>query len=182
MFKDISYLKRGNTIQKHCYNVLNELGIISFLQEYKPVLVGTIPICIDIEGSDADIICHAHNLEEIQHKVRLEYDTKSDFTDLLSENNYIASFVSRGLPIEIYAETKPTDLQNGYQHMLIENRILKLAGETFKEKIIALKKSGYKTEPAFGYLLHLDEPYTELLELSSKTDLELSVIISSVYK
>lgn len=179
MFKDITYLNNGNSTQKHCYAVLSELGIMTFLQEYEPVLVGTIPICIDIEGSDADIACYAHSLTEIQHKVRSEYHSMPHFLDLLSENSYVASFIYKNLPIEIYVENRPVDEQNGYRHMLIENRILHLAGYNFKEKVIALKQSGYKTEPAFGYLLHLDEPYTDLLDLSSKTDLELSAIIAA---
>ena len=66
--------------------------------------------------------------------------------------------------------------------MLVESRILRLAGQNFKEQIVNLKQSGYKTEPAFGYLLHLEEPYVDLLTLSQKTDSELSAIIRSALK
>jgi hypothetical protein len=53
--------------------------------------------------------------------------------------------------------------------MIIESRILKEKGIDFKEKIIKLKSSGIKTEPAFAKLLGLNgNPYVELLKLYSK--------------
>jgi len=47
--------------------------------------------------------------------------------------------------------------------MIIEHEILKAKGENFRLEIIKLKQNGYKTEPAFGVLLDLNEnPYLEL--------------------
>lgn len=182
MFEDIEYLREGNPVQRHCYAVLHDLKIMEYLQSYAPVLVGTIPIGINVEVSDADIICYAPDLHEIQWGIRSIYGLKKDFSDIMADNNYVASFSEKNLSVEIYAESRPSLLQNGYRHMLVENRILRLTGESFKEQIINLKQSGYKTEPAFGYLLHLKEPYVDLLTLSEKTDSELSVIIRSALK
>lgn len=182
MFEDIEYLREGNPVQRHCYEVLTDLKIMEVLRIYSPVLVGTIPIGINIEDSDADIICNAPELDKIQTRVRSIYGVKKNFSDMLTGNNYVASFTEKDLPVEIYAENRSSLLQNGYCHMLIEHRILSLAGDGFKEEIIRLKQSGYKTEPAFGYLLHLKEPYSDLLTLSEKTDSELSVIIRSALK
>jgi hypothetical protein len=48
--------------------------------------------------------------------------------------------------------------------MITEFRILQLRGEEFRHDIIALKKSGLKTEPAFASLLGLSgDPYEALL-------------------
>ncbi|MNL87641.1 hypothetical protein D3C87_2168830 [compost metagenome] len=48
--------------------------------------------------------------------------------------------------------------------MIIEHKILQSKGENFRLKIIKLKQKGYKTEPAFGFLLDLKgNPYQELL-------------------
>lgn len=49
--------------------------------------------------------------------------------------------------------------------MIAEYKILQAKGEEFKQKIIELKKQGIKTEPAFGMLLGLENPYEELLKL-----------------
>jgi len=67
-------------------------------------------------------------------------------------------------PIEIFAQNKPTIEQNAYRHMIAEYKILQEKGEEFKEKIIDLKKKGIKTEPAFGMLLGLENPYEDLLK------------------
>lgn len=179
LFRTIEYLKDGTPVQQYCYNTLTQLGIMEYLKPYDPILAGTIPIEIDIESSDADIICHAPDLRQIQEDVRKRYDSISGFTDYISTGQYIASFTYNSLPVEIYAEDRPTLLQNGYRHMIVEYRILELAGVAFKDEIIRLKLSGYKTEPAFGKLLHLKEPYAGLFELSAMTDRQLSDFIRS---
>jgi len=49
--------------------------------------------------------------------------------------------------------------------MVTEYDILNHFGEDFRQQIIALKKAGYKTEPAFANILNLKgDPYTALLE------------------
>jgi hypothetical protein len=67
-------------------------------------------------------------------------------------------------PIEIFGQNKPTIEQNAYRHMIAEYKILEEKGEEFKQKIIELKKQGIKTEPAFGMLLGLENPYEDLLK------------------
>ncbi|PXV65542.1 uncharacterized protein DUF4269 [Dysgonomonas alginatilytica] len=177
IFYDIGYLKEGNSRQQHCYKVLRETNILEILHSYNPVVVGTIPIAIDIEGSDIDVACCTENLLEFRDIVRFNFSSFKDFSDHL-ENVYIANFEYRGLEIEIYGEPVPTFMQNGYRHMLIEDRILRLAGAKFRDDIIALKRQGYKTEPAFGILLKLKDPYQELLNLVQLDDDELMSFVA----
>lgn len=68
---------------------------------------------------------------------------------------------------------KPSQYQNAYLHMMIEYRLIQLLGADFKAKVINLKLQAYKTEPAFGKLLGLKNPYMDLLELERKTNNEL---------
>ena len=50
--------------------------------------------------------------------------------------------------------------------MMVEYQLLKEKGEGFKQQIIDLKKSGFKTEPAFAIALGLTgDPYEALLQL-----------------
>lgn len=77
-------------------------------------------------------------------------------------------------PIEFFGQNKPTTEQNGYLHMIIEDRMLSLYGKKFKEQIIQLKSTGMKTEPAFAKILRLEgDPYLRILELIKWTDEEL---------
>lgn len=46
-------------MQQKAYQVITDHAILEKLAQYNPILVGTIPINIDIEESDLDIICYA---------------------------------------------------------------------------------------------------------------------------
>lgn len=180
-FKDIEYLKNGTVKQKSCYRVLREINILDILRNYDPIVVGTIPISVDIKNSDIDIICYGQNLFEIQNLIKLRFSSYNAFSDKL-DRAYVANFEYAEFLIEIYAEPTPTLEQNGYRHMLVEDRILRLMGNQFRQEIIRLKLEGYKTEPAFGELLKLDNPYLDLLKLESLTDEELKSQILANYK
>jgi len=56
-FDTIDYLKYGNEKQQKAFQVLSDYTIFETLTTFNPILVGTIPIEIDIETSDLDIIC-----------------------------------------------------------------------------------------------------------------------------
>ena len=52
---------------------------------------------------------------------------------------------------------------------MIEQNLLSKYGEEFRQRIIELKRQGYKTEPAFGQALGLKrDPYTEMLKFEKK--------------
>ena len=77
-------------------------------------------------------------------------------------------------PIEIFGQNITTTEQNGYLHMIIEDRLLNLFGKKLIEQIIQLKSQGMKTEPAFAKILKLEgDPYLKLLEFNNWTDDEL---------
>ena len=49
-FRDLSYLKTGNLKQQAAFHVLTKHRILENLAEFDPILVGTIPINIDIKN------------------------------------------------------------------------------------------------------------------------------------
>lgn len=175
---DISYLTRGNKRQKESYRILIESAIFEVLTEYSPILVGTIPIGIDIANSDLDIICCTYDLNIFEKKVQTHYSGCESFSHYYTNEVYVANFRYRNTEIEIYAKNKPTNHQEAYMHMIIEYRILNILGESFKQQIVDLKSKGYKTEPAFGLLLNLKDPYIDLLTLSQYSDKELKEYIT----
>lgn len=169
-FKNIDYLKSGNFRQQEAYQELHELEIFEKLKKYDPILAGTIPIEIDLPESDLDIICSCENHTEFSKLLTELFGDQNEFKIHLKLHkgieSTIAKFKTEKFEIEIFGQNKPTDEQNAYRHMLIENKILIEKGAEFKSQIIKLKAQGLKTEPAFAKLLGLQgNPYDELLKL-----------------
>ena len=172
-FLNIDYLKTGNPRQIKVFEVLTNNNILSSISEFSPILVGTIPINIDIENSDLDIICYWENKQDFMEKLQINFGSENQFvlreTLIDQKQTVIANFICDDFEIEMFGQNVPTQEQNGYKHMIIEHKILKTKGEDFRLEIIKLKKSGYKTEPAFGKLLGLTEnPYQQYWIISPK--------------
>ncbi|MCD0470758.1 DUF4269 domain-containing protein [Flavobacterium sp. JAS] len=168
-FSTIYYLKTGTPKQILAFEVLTQNEILTNLVDFDPILVGTIPINIDIENSDLDIICYWKNKSDFAEKLNTFFGKENDFkikeTLIDNKETIVANFKINNFEIEIFGQNIPTKNQNGYKHMIIEYGILKAKGENFRLEIIKLKQNGYKTEPAFAYLLGLNgNPYSELLE------------------
>ena len=169
-FKEINYLKQGNSKQKKAFETLSEHAILKRLAEYSPILVGTIPINIDIENSDLDIICCFQDKDSFKKNVIECFGKYKDF-QIWENANFnpvavVASFMTNDFEIEIFGQNRISTQQNAYRHMLIEHKLLLEKGESFRKEIIELKKSGLKTEPAFTKALGLkgENPYTELFQ------------------
>ncbi|WP_315817765.1 DUF4269 domain-containing protein [Paraflavitalea speifideaquila] len=68
-FDDIAYLQQGTGRQQAAYHTLTTHGVLTALAPYDPILVGTIPINIDIESSDLDIICYCQDKQAFRSAV-----------------------------------------------------------------------------------------------------------------
>ena len=167
-FENIEYLKTGNDKQKRAYAILIKNEVLTLLHQFDPLLVGTIPINIDIENSDLDIICYCKDRNEFITTIKNKFhDTKDFKIREIKEDKIQAAIVSFKIDdfeIEIFGQDIPTRQQNAYRHMIIEYKLLSERDEKFRQKIIDLKRQGFKTEPAFGVALGLSgDPYIELL-------------------
>ena len=158
-FKDINYLKSGNARQQLAYATLTRYQILSVLNAFDPILVGTIPINIDIETSDLDIICYFLNPDQFAEQVLNAFGHYPHFsiktTSKQGHPTVVAKFQADDFEVEVFGQPIPTQLQNAYRHMIVEHKLLQEKGEVFRKNIIDLKKQGYKTEPAFGIALGL---------------------------
>jgi hypothetical protein len=165
-FDTIAYLQHGNPKQQEVYKTLISSGVMDALSLYDPLLVGTIPINIDIEDSDLDIICNYEDSSEFSGNLITLFHDLDDFEVIedIENDAIIARFTIDGFKFEIFAQDVPVKEQLAYKHMLIEHEILAKHGEAFRQEVLNLKRQGLKTEPAFGVLLGLDkDPYEELL-------------------
>ncbi|NDV65102.1 DUF4269 domain-containing protein [Bacteroides sp. 224] len=173
LFDNIEYLKKGTKRQQQAYLVLTENSVLPKLNSFHPILVGTIPINIDIETSDLDIICYWTQKEEFISALKKLFGKESEFKieENQTMNAIVAGFKLHSFEIEIFGQNIPTKEQRGYRHMLVEHELLLKKGDQFRQQIIELKKQGYKTEPAFGIALGLSgDPYSELLNFEKRSN------------
>jgi hypothetical protein len=171
-WRNIEYLKKGNSVQVRAYKVISELNILNDLRAYDPILVGTIPIALNIPGSDLDIICEVYDFDVFEKLINKLYSDMDSYVvnrkiDGEGKTILVTNFFFMDFEFEIYAKSANTETFNGYRHMIIEDRIIKSLGEDFRKRVIELKMSGIKTEPAFAQLLGLSgNPYEALFNLN----------------
>ncbi|WP_219223442.1 DUF4269 domain-containing protein [Pedobacter antarcticus] len=170
-FEDIRYLNSGNSRQKSAFATLQSYAILETLKAFDPLLVGTVPIGIDVDGSDLDIICNSGRAEGFQEILIENFSKFRSFklynTIIGGASILIARFYLNNWEIEIFGQELATRQQNGYRHMIAEYILLLVHGTELREKVIALKEGGMKTEPAFAAALDLKgDPYLALLELN----------------
>jgi hypothetical protein len=166
-FTNIAYLENGNPRQKTAFAILTDNKILNKLKEFDPILVGTIPIEIDIENSDLDIICCFRDKDVFINKAKYYFEHEIRFKITVQDGPYAITvqFKIDDFDIEIFGQSIPTKHQLAYRHMMVEYKIILERGELFKQRIIDLKRQGFKTEPAFAEELGLEgDPYTELLK------------------
>lgn len=167
-FTTLDYLTSGNEKQKRVYTVLTKNRVLDKLKSFDPILTGTIPINIDIDTSDLDIICCFTDSENFKSHLVAAFGHEPDFKIFTPKHPgaVAASFVLDGFVVEVFGQAIPTREQAAYRHMLVEHKIITEKGEEFRKQIVELKKQGYKTEPAFGKLLGIERnAYEYLLKL-----------------
>jgi hypothetical protein len=188
-WRDLHYLTTGTPTQRAAYAVMMQSELLEHLRDYSPTLVGTIPLNIDIPGSDLDILCEAVNFTSFSTLLRKFYTHLPGFEQKTKILNGAPSHISRFVwelkgtsesasellrntgiairfPIEIVAQSIPVTQQRAYRHMLAEARLLERDGEPAQQAIRQLKLSGLKTEPAFAKYFNLQgDPYLAILDL-----------------
>jgi hypothetical protein len=178
---DLQYLRRGSETQKAALSCLRSLDIMQILLPYKPVLCGTIPLNIHIPGSDLDIICEVADFPGFEQHLIDYFADYPDFS-LTYSNSYsgrvLTATFTDVFPLEIFGQAVPVKQQHAFRHMIQESRVLSLADEAFRLKVVNLKKTGLSTEAAFTKLLQLTgDPYKAVLSLESMTDEQISLLL-----
>lgn len=172
----------GTPRQREAVALLEALGLFDVLAAFRPVLAGTVPLDIDVEGSDLDILCQASDfdaLERALHSYRLQPGFAIQRVIIRDRPTLLASWPNTSFPIELFAQNRPVLEQEGFRHLIVEARLLAIGGEPLREAIRALKHGGLKTEPAFARWLGLaGDPYDALLELESWGDEALWPLVS----
>ncbi|TYS67949.1 DUF4269 domain-containing protein [Sutcliffiella horikoshii] len=160
-------MKKGKIQQQEAYSAIQELNILNDLHIYNPVLCGTLPIGIDVKDSDLDIIMEVRKLDIFANELHTLYADKENFTlkrtTIRGRDVVKANFMFRNFEFELFGQAQPVHNQFAYLHMKIEYELLQ-RDPSLREKVIRLKKQGYKTEPAFCKLLGISgDPYEGLI-------------------
>ena len=172
-FETLDYLKDGNEKQRRTYQILSRHSVFVNLQAFDPLLVGTIPLNIDTEKSDLDIICCCKIKNSFIETLIENFSHHREFLlvekKIRNRETILATFQVEEFEIEIFGQNKPTKEQEGYRHIVIEYTILCNNDEAFRQKIIQLKHEGLTTEEAFAKQLNLTgDPYLEMLKLGER--------------
>lgn len=163
--------------------VIDELEILTRLEEFAPVAIGTPPLGLATDESDIDVACTSPDFERFSAVVRRAFGQMEAFSichvDHLAAPAMVASFKAMGWEIELFCQKVATTHQWGFQHFRVEARLLAL-GPHLKDAVMRLKRDGLKTEPAFAKALSLPgDPYVALLELEALDDAQLRDVIAA---
>jgi Domain of unknown function (DUF4269) len=180
--KDYSYLLDGTVRQQAAYRALEALRVFSLLSPFDPVLAGTIPLDIDIPGSDLDVVCEATDVDVFAEYLCDRFGQCTGFSVrqkvMHGLPTVIAQFTAQGFPVEIFGQPLPVMAQAAVRHMVVEERLLRHGGPEVCHKIRQLKGQGLKTEPAFAAVFGLPgDPYQTLLAFA---ELSEDVLISAL--
>ena len=175
-FLDPAYLACGNDRQRAAHKALADLRIFETLAAFQPMLSGTIPLAIDVAGSDLDVLCEVHDFGGFAEALHTAYGHEPDykmsnFKEGRDGPYRTATFSHGGFVIEIFGQALPVTQQGAYRHMVIQARLLDLGGNGLRKQIVALRQGGLKTEPAFARRLGVaGDPYVALLALEEADD------------
>lgn len=165
-FHPPAFLSEGTPRQQAAFEALERLDIFTRLHPFDARLAGTVPLDVDLPGSDLDILCAVQHPASFIEKVMTHYGAYPDFAVHHTAERILIRFTAHSFPIEIFAATIPTPHQRAWVHMMAEWYLLQQGGPAAHHAIRRLKAAGMKTEPAFARYFRLSgDPYQVLYQL-----------------
>ncbi|HEV7457884.1 MAG TPA: DUF4269 domain-containing protein [Roseococcus sp.] len=157
-------------------------GILNVLREFDARLAGTPPLGLDLPGSDLDILCHAPDPLRF---ATILWHTWSGFPGFSlhqwtgAGRPVVARFHAHGWAFEVFGQALPVEEQMGWRHFIVERRLLDRGTPALREAVMARRRAGVKTEPAFAQVLGLEgDPYQSLAALALAADDELDCLLA----
>src|SRR4051794_2343577 len=115
------------------------MGLWEALAEYTPALAGSVPLDIDLEDSDLDVICEAHDFAAFIRDLREMYGERSSFGVSREVEQGVetvfAWFTHDGWGVELFAQPVPVAQQYACLHLLVEARLLEIGGKPSRDAI-----------------------------------------------
>ncbi|XDD46210.1 DUF4269 domain-containing protein [Leptospira sp. WS39.C2] len=169
------YLRLGTPKQQELWEDLEKWKILKNLNGFKPTIAGTIPLDIQTETSDVDILVKYNVPSHLQKICYAKFRNlpKYSFSEktISLRVTLICRFETNDFQYEIFGQSVEPTEQFAWIHMMVEHRFLSFANPSFREEIRSLKRRGIKTEHAFCQLLDLKgDPFKTLLLWNQKSD------------
>lgn len=157
--------------------------VLEKLKPFRPLIAGTFPLGLNVDGSDVDILVETVEPSEFFNFANNEFRAHDGFSIRKTEKEglptTIVNFRISGIPFEIFAQDRPSVEQTAYRHYLAEERALKFGGEHLRSKILTLREAGLKTEPAFARALALSgDPYEAILRIHGMPESDLLKLVT----
>jgi hypothetical protein len=170
-FRRLDYLAQGSPDQRRAHALLVHHDLLERLAPLDAALAGTVPLDIQVPGSDLDILVAAPDPAALIPRLDGLFGGMPHYHRRLARfadgPALVAGFTLDDWPVEIFVQALPVERQMAWRHMLVEARLLALF-PVAKAAIRGLKTAGIKTEPAFATLFSLPgDPYQALLALEN---------------
>jgi len=157
--------------------------LFASLAPFKPMVAGTYALGIQTESSELDVICEAADLSAFESALRASFANAPGFAVRHIKGAapaIAATFSVDGLAIAVFGQSQPTHEQHAFRVQLALGRLLRLADTTLRDDIIARKRAGAATEPAFATALGLPGKSSDaVLALESASDADLRAVIAN---
>ncbi|TGL53358.1 DUF4269 domain-containing protein [Leptospira meyeri] len=175
LFLSTDYLQFGTPKQQELAIDLENWKILKSLHGFKPTLAGTIPLDIDTDSSDVDILVKFNIPAHFQKICYAKFRNLPNYSffekTIALRVTLICRFETKKFQYEIFGQSVEPTEQYAWIHMMVENRFLILADSSFRDEIRNLKKQGIKTEAAFCKVLDLKgDPYKTLVQWNQKSN------------
>ena len=155
---------------------ISHCRVINALEGHSPKIVSTIFVELDTDQSDIDVICEFQESDTFACRLKNKFQIYKDYRLKTHINSVICRFEVSGFIFEIYGAPVPVHKQLAFRHYRVMQRLAKMGGEPFKQRVRKLKRGGLKTEPAISQLLGLKgDPYGAVLQLESWSNLQLEL-------
>jgi Domain of unknown function (DUF4269) len=166
----------------HYLDALHRVGVLSSLARFDPHVAGTPPLGLDLADSDIDVLCHAPDPMEFTRAIWTGFGNYPGFGArqwVSGERPVIANFKAEGWTFELFGSPQSAEEQIAWRHFRVEQRLLSIGGEALCTLVMAERRKGLKTEPAFFAVLNLSgNPYEALLNLGTWSDEALTGLLS----
>lgn len=163
-------------------DAIQHTNVLTALAEHDPHVAGTPPLGLDLPTSDIDILCYAPDPDQFTSVLWASFRSYPEFRIwqwIGADRPVVATFVVQEWRFEIFGQAKLVTEQTGWRHFTVEQRLLALGGQHLASTVMAFRREGLKTEPAFAAALKLQgDPYEVLLDIGDLDDDALSHLIT----
>lgn len=167
------------------HSAIIELNILKILKEFRPLIAGTFPLGINVHNSDVDMILCCSDFENLKTICENNFSHLEKFNiikkNINNQESLIVRFNFKNVLFELFAQNVESVEQVAYRHFQTEERLLSLGGQSLINLIKKEKENGIETEAAFSKILNLQgDPFKAILNLQSKSEKELKVILNQI--